>query len=100
MLRHTITLVFENAVEQPTYCAMYADLCMKLSKELPEFPPPAGGDKPVTFRQILLNTCQDEFEGAETLRMVRAALALPPWHAVFTLILPVCCCLRGERGKW
>lgn len=30
VLRHTITLVFENAVEQPTYCAMYADLCMKV----------------------------------------------------------------------
>jgi hypothetical protein len=24
VLRDTITLVFENAVEQPTYCAMYA----------------------------------------------------------------------------
>jgi len=62
--------VFENAVEQPTYCAMYADLCLKLADELPSFPPPAGTDKPVTFRQILLNTCQDEFEGAEALRQV------------------------------
>lgn len=71
ILRQTIALVFENAVEQPTYCAMYADLCLQLSKELPSFPPPPGGDRPVTFVQILLNTCQDEFEGAEEARMVR-----------------------------
>lgn len=42
----------------------------QLSEELPSFPPPVGGDKPVSFRQILLNTCQDEFEGAENLRQV------------------------------
>eukprot|EP00199_Chlamydomonas_sp_CCMP681_P001146 CAMPEP_0119108212 /NCGR_PEP_ID=MMETSP1180-20130426/13526_1 /TAXON_ID=3052 ORGANISM="Chlamydomonas cf sp, Strain CCMP681" /NCGR_SAMPLE_ID=MMETSP1180 /ASSEMBLY_ACC=CAM_ASM_000741 /LENGTH=774 /DNA_ID=CAMNT_0007093803 /DNA_START=23 /DNA_END=2347 /DNA_ORIENTATION=- len=67
-LKQTIALVFENAVEQPTFCAMYADLCLRLSKELPSFPPPAGSDKLVTFRQILLNTCQDEFEGTEAAR--------------------------------
>lgn len=38
--------------------AMYADLCLRLSKELPSFPPPPGSDKFVSFRQILLNTCQ------------------------------------------
>ncbi|GAX74020.1 hypothetical protein CEUSTIGMA_g1470.t1 [Chlamydomonas eustigma] len=68
VLRTTIAIVFENAVEQPTYCAMYADLCWQLSKELPSFPPPPGSDKPLTFVQILLNTCQDEFEGAEDAR--------------------------------
>lgn len=73
VLKQTITLVFENAVEQPTYCAMYADLCLHLSKELPSFPPPAGSDKPLAFRQILLNTCQDEFEEAMTQREVGAA---------------------------
>jgi hypothetical protein len=49
---------------------VHADLCLKLADELPSFPPPAGADKPVSFRQILLNTCQDEFEGAENLRQV------------------------------
>jgi hypothetical protein len=70
ILKQTITLVFENAVEQPTYCAMYAELCVRLSTELPSFPPPAGSDKSVSFRQILLNTCQDEFEGTENAREV------------------------------
>eukprot|EP00197_Chlamydomonas_leiostraca_P005573 CAMPEP_0202868122 /NCGR_PEP_ID=MMETSP1391-20130828/10244_1 /ASSEMBLY_ACC=CAM_ASM_000867 /TAXON_ID=1034604 /ORGANISM="Chlamydomonas leiostraca, Strain SAG 11-49" /LENGTH=750 /DNA_ID=CAMNT_0049548243 /DNA_START=115 /DNA_END=2367 /DNA_ORIENTATION=+ len=77
VLKHTITLVFENAVEQPTYCAMYADLCLHLSKELPSFPPPAGSDKPVAFRQILLNTCQDEFEEAMAQREALAKLTDP-----------------------
>jgi translation initiation factor 4G len=70
ILKHTITLVFENAVAQPTFCAMYADLCLSLSKELPSFPPAEGEDKPVMFRRVLLNTCQDEFEAAESAREV------------------------------
>ncbi|KAF6252216.1 eukaryotic initiation factor [Scenedesmus sp. NREL 46B-D3] len=68
ILKHTISLVFENAVAQPTFCAMYADLCLSLSKELPSFPPAEGDDKPVMFRRVLLNTCQDEFEGAAAAR--------------------------------
>ncbi len=39
-------------------------------QELPSFPPPPGSDKLITFRQILLNTCQDEFEGTEAAREV------------------------------
>lgn len=74
VLQQTIALVFENAVEQPTYVAMYGDLCVSLSKELPQFPPPPGSDKPLSFRQILLNTCQDEFEGAADAREVSSEL--------------------------
>jgi translation initiation factor 4G len=73
ILKHTIMLVFENAVAQPTFCAMYADLCLSLSKELPSFPPAEGEDKPVMFRRVLLNTCQDEFEGAAAAREVSTA---------------------------
>jgi translation initiation factor 4G len=40
---------------------------VKLSKALPEFKQ-EGEDKPVTFRRVLLNTCQEEFEAAEDLR--------------------------------
>ncbi|KAG1679450.1 hypothetical protein FOA52_007742 [Chlamydomonas sp. UWO 241] len=65
VLKSTIATVFENAVEQPTFCAMYAELCQELAKELPSFPPPPGEDKPLTFITILLNTCQDEFEASE-----------------------------------
>ncbi len=77
ILQKTIALVFENAVEQPTYVAMYGELCVSLSKELPHFPPPLGSDKAITFRQILLNTCQDEFESAADGREVRTGRQLP-----------------------
>lgn len=32
ILHGTITLVFENAVAQPTFVAMYSELCQKLSQ--------------------------------------------------------------------
>eukprot|EP00798_Chlamydomonas_sp_ICE-L_P009725 gene9725-7598_t len=78
LLQHTIMLVFENAVEQLTYCAMYADLCLQLSKELPTFPPPDEESKPISFHQILLNTCQDEFEGTEAAKREMLAIADEP----------------------
>jgi translation initiation factor 4G len=62
-LAETISIVFDKAIWEPGFCSMYADVCVRLSKELPEFPAEDGG-KPVTFRRILLNTCQEEFEGA------------------------------------
>ncbi|KAL6765639.1 eukaryotic translation initiation factor 4 [Haematococcus lacustris] len=77
ILQQTIALVFENAVEQPTYCAMYADLCLRLSKELPTFPPPQGSNRSIGFRQILLNTCQDEFEGTEAARQALTSITEP-----------------------
>lgn len=100
VLKQTITLVFENAVEQPTYCAMYADLCLHLSKELPSFPPPAGSDKPLAFRQILLNTCQDEFEEAMTQREVGAASWAGMWRVVWCVcgVLHVRTAHRARMG--
>ena len=35
VLHATITLVFENAVAQPTFAFMYAQLCDRLSKARP-----------------------------------------------------------------
>jgi translation initiation factor 4G len=43
ILQKTIAMVFENAVAQPTFCALYADLCLRLSRELPSFPPAGAG---------------------------------------------------------
>ncbi|CAI5484375.1 unnamed protein product, partial [Closterium sp. Yama58-4] len=67
-LQEVISLIFDKAVDEPTFCPMYAELCDKLSHALPQFPGPEGSDKPVTFRRILLNTCQEEFEQALKLR--------------------------------
>ncbi|KAK9827674.1 hypothetical protein WJX81_006915 [Elliptochloris bilobata] len=69
VLHATIRLVFENAVAQPTFVPMYAELCDRLSKVLPEFPSTDASDsRPMSFRRVLLNTCQEEFEGAKELR--------------------------------
>ncbi|GMH35151.1 hypothetical protein BSKO_03019 [Bryopsis sp. KO-2023] len=77
VLRKTISLVFEKAVMEPTFCALYASLCEVLSKELPDFPPWEGETKPLTFRRILLNTCQDEFEGVGEARAKSDAITEP-----------------------
>jgi len=72
ILRGTIACLFENAVAQPTFVSLYANLCDVLAAAVPEFP--ADSDdraataasepgKPIAFRRILLNTCQEEFEG-------------------------------------
>ncbi len=47
-----------QAIWEPTFCPLYAEMCVGLSKALPEFPPMEGEDKPLTFRRVLLNTCQ------------------------------------------
>ncbi|CAL8079282.1 unnamed protein product [Orchesella dallaii] len=39
---------------------MYAQLCKKLSKKVPNFDPP-NPDNTTTFRRLLVNKCQDEY---------------------------------------
>lgn len=62
------TLIFEKAVFEPTFCPMYAQLCSDLNEKLPPFPPEEDGGKKITFKRILLNYCQEAFEGADSLR--------------------------------
>lgn len=71
ILQGTIALVFENAVAQPTFVAMYANLCAELDSILPEF---TGADgKPESFRKMLANTCQEEYEATESARNAASA---------------------------
>lgn len=65
VLQGTIVMVFENAVVQPTFVAMYADLCSELDAALPEF---EGPDGPQHFKKMLANTCQEEYEATEVAR--------------------------------
>ncbi|CAI5469917.1 unnamed protein product [Closterium sp. Yama58-4] len=81
ILQEVILLIFTKAVDEPTFCPMYAALCEKLSRALPEFPPSngaggggeegsgAGGGEPISFRRVLLGTCQEEFERAAKQRL-------------------------------
>ncbi|KAG1326541.1 eukaryotic translation initiation factor [Cocos nucifera] len=68
ILKEVITLIFEKAVLEPTFCPMYAQLCSDLSEKLPPFPSEEPGGKEITFKRILLNNCQEAFEGADNLR--------------------------------
>eukprot|EP00958_Prasinococcus_capsulatus_P026633 scaffold4931_cov392-Prasinococcus_capsulatus_cf.AAC.5 len=67
ILKGIIRSIFEKSVSEVTFCSMYADLCVLLSKKLPEFNSP-DDDKPITFRRVLLNTCQEEFESINASR--------------------------------
>ncbi|RLM78079.1 eukaryotic translation initiation factor isoform 4G-2-like [Panicum miliaceum] len=68
ILKDVITLIFEKAVFEPTFCQMYAQLCFELNESLPSFPPEEPGDREITFKRVLLNNCQEAFEGAGNLR--------------------------------
>eukprot|EP01102_Stenamoeba_stenopodia_P005462 TRINITY_DN1613_c0_g1_i1.p1 TRINITY_DN1613_c0_g1~~TRINITY_DN1613_c0_g1_i1.p1 ORF type:complete len:1150 (+),score=239.88 TRINITY_DN1613_c0_g1_i1:98-3547(+) len=64
VLRGLIGLVFEKALAEPHFSGMYADLCVKMSEKSLEFVDPnaANTEQKQTFRRILLNRCQEEFE--------------------------------------
>ncbi|RRT51979.1 hypothetical protein GW17_00001415 [Ensete ventricosum] len=68
MLQGVTTLIFEKAVFEPTFCPMYAQLCSDLNEKLPVFSPEEEGGRELTFKRILLNNCQEAFEGADKLR--------------------------------
>eukprot|EP00403_Amphidinium_massartii_P027787 CAMPEP_0178390786 /NCGR_PEP_ID=MMETSP0689_2-20121128/10825_1 /TAXON_ID=160604 /ORGANISM="Amphidinium massartii, Strain CS-259" /LENGTH=749 /DNA_ID=CAMNT_0020011305 /DNA_START=1 /DNA_END=2251 /DNA_ORIENTATION=+ len=60
-----IRLIFEKALAEPHYCETYADLALALRTELPEFAR-EDGSKPITFKAVLLNYCQHEFDSLPT----------------------------------
>ncbi|KAL9151111.1 hypothetical protein ABFS82_11G031600 [Erythranthe guttata] len=68
ILKGVITLIFDKAVLEPTFCPMYALLCSDLNLKLPPFPSDEPGAKEITFKRALLNICQEAFEGADKLR--------------------------------
>ncbi|KAL2502447.1 Eukaryotic translation initiation factor isoform 4G-1 [Forsythia ovata] len=68
ILKGVISLIFDKAVLEPTFCPMYAQLCFDLSENLPPFPSDEPGGKEITFKRVLLNICQEAFEGADKLR--------------------------------
>uniref|UniRef100_A0A7N0V462 MI domain-containing protein n=1 Tax=Kalanchoe fedtschenkoi TaxID=63787 RepID=A0A7N0V462_KALFE len=68
ILKGVISLIFDKAVLEPTFCFMYAQLCSALNEKLPPFPSDEPGGKNVTFKRLLLNNCQEAFEGADKLR--------------------------------
>lgn len=76
-VQDVISLIFEKAVFEPTFCPMYAQLCSELNDNLPTFPSEEPGGKEITFKRVLLNNCQEAFEGADSLRVEIARLTGP-----------------------
>ncbi|KAJ0031077.1 hypothetical protein Pint_14351 [Pistacia integerrima] len=68
ILKGVISLIFDKAVLEPTFCPMYAQLCSDLNEKLPPFPSDEPGGKEITFKRLLLNNCQEAFEGSDKLR--------------------------------
>ncbi|GAB2224328.1 hypothetical protein Drorol1_Dr00005082 [Drosera rotundifolia] len=61
-LAGVISQIFDKALMEPTFCEMYADFCYHLASELPDL---SVGDEKITFKRLLLNKCQEEFERGE-----------------------------------
>ncbi|KAF3789833.1 Eukaryotic translation initiation factor isoform 4G-1 [Nymphaea thermarum] len=68
ILKGVISLIFEKAVLEPTFCPMYALLCSDLNTKLPPFPSDEPDGKEITFKRILLNNCQEAFENSHKLQ--------------------------------
>lgn len=61
-LTGVISQIFDKALMEPTFCEMYANFCSHLAGELPDF---NEDNEKITFKRLLLNKCQEEFERGE-----------------------------------
>lgn len=61
-LTGVISQIFDKALMEPTFCEMYSKFCVDLAADLPEF---NENNEKITFRRVLLNKCQEEFERGE-----------------------------------
>ncbi|XP_047324813.1 eukaryotic translation initiation factor isoform X2 [Impatiens glandulifera] len=77
ILKGVISLIFDKAVLEPTFCPMYSQLCSDLNEKLPPFPSEVTGGKEITFRRVLLDNCQEAFEGADKLRTEASQMTAP-----------------------
>ncbi|CAL9205831.1 unnamed protein product [Musa hybrid cultivar] len=61
-LTGVISQIFDKALTEPTFCEMYANFCLHLAGALPDF---SENNEKITFKRLLLNKCQEEFERGE-----------------------------------
>ncbi|KAI3449031.1 hypothetical protein Pfo_005696 [Paulownia fortunei] len=61
-LSGVISQIFDKALMEPTFCEMYADFCFHLAADLPDL---SVDHERITFKRLLLNKCQEEFERGE-----------------------------------
>lgn len=71
-----IDLIFDKALSEPIFGAMYSSLCSRCAESFPEFADEENPNgKPITFKRLLLNKCQEEFEKENV--VAAELLALP-----------------------
>jgi hypothetical protein len=79
LLRSTINLIFDKATSEEKFCPLYAQLCKQLASKFSEesvqgmekFESESG--KKMSFRRLLLNQCQEEFEKEKKLTVLTPA---------------------------
>ncbi|XP_060171752.1 eukaryotic translation initiation factor-like isoform X2 [Lycium barbarum] len=76
-LKGVVSLIFDKALLESTSCSMYAQLCSDLNEKLPPFPSDKPGGNEITFKQVLLNNCQEVFEGADKFREEARQMTAP-----------------------
>ncbi|KAM7406104.1 hypothetical protein PAMP_000503 [Pampus punctatissimus] len=67
VLKGTILLIVDKALEEPKYSQLYAQLCLRLAEDAPNFEDQstesqATQKQNTTFRRLLISKLQDEFE--------------------------------------
>ncbi|XVE76801.1 hypothetical protein DITRI_Ditri13aG0009600 [Diplodiscus trichospermus] len=58
-----VSQIYDKALMEPTFCEMYANLFYHLAGELSDF---SEDNEKMTFKRLLLNKCQVEFEGGKS----------------------------------
>ena len=61
-LEGMITIIFGKAVDEPSFCSLYANICKHFQRKQVTVPNKEGQMVTHMFRQILLTRCQKEFE--------------------------------------
>ncbi|KAK5927512.1 hypothetical protein CgunFtcFv8_012661 [Champsocephalus gunnari] len=67
VLKGVILLIVDKALEEPKYSSLYAQLCLRLAEDAPNFDGPSSEiqtsqKQNTTFRRLLISKLQDEFE--------------------------------------
>ena len=71
-----IDLVFDKALYEPIFGEMYSMLCVRCAEKFPEFADETNPEgKAHTFKRLLLNKCQEEFEKENTIDYSEAETA-------------------------
>eukprot|EP01018_Ginkgo_biloba_P035994 Gb_20402 [translate_table: standard] len=71
------SLVYYKTISETQFFRMYAKLCVHLTMVAPQFPSDEPNGNIESFRRILLNLCQTEFEGAYELNAETKPLTAP-----------------------